>query len=198
MMTSPATSRCSRNRGLALLTVLILVFAVAIISVGFVARCDVELGTLDPSEIASYLELHPGRQRRFIERRFAAGDTCFTARYRDELISVQWSCRSQHWVGDLRSTWRVEPGEVYLYDSYTHPQNRGQGVNPALCVHVLRHFAGLGLDRATLVVESGNASNLRAREKLGFERRCVIRSFSVGWGKPLQHRSRFAAPPTTS
>jgi ribosomal protein S18 acetylase RimI-like enzyme len=160
-------------------------------------RCAIELEMLDRSEIAAYLDFHPGRQRRFVERRFAAGDACFTARHRGELLAVQWSCRSQHWVGDLHSTWCVGPGEVYLYDSYTHPQYRGQGVNPALCVHVLRHFGDLGLDRATLVVESGNASNLRSREKLGFERCGVIRSLSIGWGRPLQHRSHFAAPATT-
>lgn len=43
MMTSPATSRYRRERGVALLTVLILVFAVTVISLGFIARCDVEL-----------------------------------------------------------------------------------------------------------------------------------------------------------
>ena len=158
----------------------------------------VELGSLDPSEIAEYLEFHPGRQRRFIEHRFAAGDVGFTARYRGELVASGWGCRSQHWVNDLRRTWRVEPGEVYFYDSYTAPEHRGHDLNPAMFVHALGHFRALGLDRATVLTVSGNAANLRAKEKLGFERRAVIRSFSLGWGKSILRRRSLPAPETAS
>jgi len=158
----------------------------------------IEWGTLERSAIAEYLEYQPERRREFIERRLAAGDTCFTARHAGSLASSIWACRSQRWVEALRDIWRVAPGEVYLYDSYTAPAHRGRGLNPSLCLQALAHFRDQGLERATLITEAGNAANLRAKQKVGFRPSGRIRSFELRSATPIRKRSRFPAPASPS
>lgn len=158
----------------------------------------VEFGLLGRSGIEEFLRFHPGRRREYIERRLSTGDLCFTARHESALVSTTWACRSKHWVPDLHYMWHVAPGEVYLYDSYTDPQHRGEGLSPALKTHILRYFRNLEVERALTVVAPENAACLCSNAKAGFRPCGDLRCFSIGWGLHLHRRRGFASASTAS
>jgi len=153
----------------------------------------VELGTLDLGSIGEFLEYLPGRRREYVERRFAAGDVCFAAREGGDLVGTIWGSCGERWVDDLQLTWRTGPQEVYLYDSNTAPEQRGNGICPALTAHALRFFSDRGLQRAVVIVAPDNTANLRAMAKVGFERTGDVRACALGFGRHLHWRRRLPA-----
>ena len=62
-----------------------------------------------------------------------------------------------------------EGSHVGLYDIYTAPKARNQGLSRALCADLLRRAAAEGAQTAYLQVDAANAPALAVYRKLGFE-----------------------------
>jgi GNAT superfamily N-acetyltransferase len=62
----------------------------------------------------------------------------------------------------------VEPPLAGLYDVFTHPDARGQGLAGLLCEHLLSLGATLGATMGYLQVDAGNAPALAVYRRLGF------------------------------
>lgn len=62
----------------------------------------------------------------------------------------------------------VEPPWAGLYDVYTHPEARNQGLARLLCEHLLTLGATLGGTSAYLQVDAGNEPALAVYRRLGF------------------------------
>jgi len=62
----------------------------------------------------------------------------------------------------------VEDDLVGLYDVFTAPAQRGQGLAKALCLHLLRMAQGQGARCAYLQVDAGNGVARRLYGRLGF------------------------------
>jgi len=153
------------------------------------ARIPLEFGFLDPGDLDAYLVFHGDDPREQVASRFPLGEVCFVARHEGRIVCANWVCHpGSHYVRYIRYDMPIAPDEVYLYDSYTHPDARGLGVAPALAVHVLRHYRGTGVRRAFTAVIPENRANLRARAKSGF--RVVGRMGYLGRGRRRRHFHR--------
>ena len=116
-----------------------------------------------------------------IERRFAAGDECFVARRNGEVIAMSWGSRGKRWIAYLQEHWHTANDEVFIYDGYTDPASRGQGVSPALATYILAYYRDLGLRRTVGVLVPENAANIRARAKVGWRACATRRRLRLGW-----------------
>lgn len=127
-----------------------------------------EFSLLSPDELDEYLAFHDEDPRSELEARLARGEECFVARSGGAIVCANWAVYDEHEVRFLRYRLRLEPGEVYVYDSYTRPDFRGRSVAPALAAHLVERFRAAGLRRALTLIAPENASNLRARAKSGY------------------------------
>ncbi|MGH6954508.1 MAG: hypothetical protein ACREGL_10020 [Alphaproteobacteria bacterium] len=82
-----------------------------------------------------------------IERRRRAGDRCFLGVAGDRLVHFTWLFRRPAWLAELGATLRLGPDEAYIAFSYTDPDRRGQGVQPAVTNFMIRWEQAVGIRR---------------------------------------------------
>jgi hypothetical protein len=103
-----------------------------------------------------------GRGQEEFEARLARGDLCFIGLSEGRLVHVFWVGVSQSWIPALGATLRLAPGDAYAYESFTAETARGQGVQPAVTVFVLRYEQAQGFRRHLFYIERHNRAALRA------------------------------------
>lgn len=153
-----------------------------------------EFGTLAVSEVDDHFAFRPGLPRAVVLKRLRLAQTCFCARHEGRIVSACWATQEPAWIEFLSREFALAPGEVYVFDAYTLPVYRGQGVAPALCVHQLSCFRAQGLRRAIRATLPENIPALRAHAKSGFRGYALLRSLKIGpWQfcveRPWQHRA---------
>jgi GNAT superfamily N-acetyltransferase len=152
------------------------------------ARIPLDFGLLALGDLDGYLAFHGDDPRPQLEQRFRLNEVCFLARHERRIVCANWACTGSHYIRYIRYDFPIADDEVYLYDSYTHPEFRGLGVAPALAGYVLRHYRGTPVRRAVTAVIPENRANLRARAKSGF--RVVGRMGYVGSHRWCRHFHR--------
>ena len=144
---------------------------------------------LDESQIDDFLAFRPQLPQAEVSKRLRAGNVCFTARDRGRLVSAAWTTTGRAWTDFLGCEITIGAGEAYLFDAFTHPAYRGQGVAPALCFHQLAHFQRAGLRRVVRATLPENLPALRAHLKCGFHPHALIRRMKIGpWQYSFQRR----------
>jgi ribosomal protein S18 acetylase RimI-like enzyme len=156
-----------------------------------------DFGTLAISEVDAHLAFRPELSRAIVLDRLRSAQACFYARHEGRIVSACWATKQSAWIEFLGCEFTLAPGEVYVFDAYTVPLYRGQGVAPALCLHQLSHFRQEGLRRAIRATLPENIPALRAHAKSGFRTYALLRSLRIGpWQfcveRPWQHRAAMA------
>lgn len=131
-------------------------------------RLPVTIDLLKTAEVNAYLKLRPETAPREVVDRLNAGHWCFVARHAGQLVSTSWAASHRAWVRYLSCEIRLQPGEVYVYDSFTKPEFRGQAISPAVRTEMIRYFRAAGYRRMILGIVPENSPNLRAVRKVGF------------------------------
>ena len=131
-------------------------------------RVPARIGTLSMNDVEAYRLLRPETSAETFRSRLEAGHHCFAAWAEDQLVSVTWVGVGVTWLAFFSRDLRLEPGEIYLYDAHTHPQHRGQQLQPALVAAALAHFRAAGFKRAFSLIGLHNRSNVVVRERAGF------------------------------
>lgn len=111
-------------------------------------------------------------------RRFARGDRCFAAWSSDEIVSTRWIAEGRGYIAYLDRWLELDPKDVYLFETYTHPARRGSGISAAAGTRLAHVLAGEGRRRILAAVLPENHAGRRAYEKAGY--RCIGR---VGYVK---------------
>lgn len=160
-------------------------------------RQRLDFGTLAVSDVDEHFAFRPELARAIILDRLRSAQACFCARHEGRMVASCWATKEPVWIEFLGCEYAVAPGEVYIFDAYTLPAYRGQGVAPALCMHQLSHFRQEGLRRAIRATLPENIPALRAHAKSGFRPYALLRSLKIGpWRfrveRPWQRRA--AAP----
>jgi ribosomal protein S18 acetylase RimI-like enzyme len=131
-------------------------------------------------DINAYLAFRPDSSRSTILQRFGAGERCFVARYDGQIVCANWAVTEQAWIPYLEREIPMQPGDVYVYDSFTAPAFRNRNIAPALAVEILKYFRGAGYRRMMMVMLPENRANRRARAKTGYRVFEIIRCVRVG------------------
>jgi GNAT superfamily N-acetyltransferase len=92
-----------------------------------------------------------------IRRRLEAGQWCFVARHKGQIIHACWAATGRVWIDYLGCTLDQGPGEVYQYDSFTAPAFRGHNLAAVRVMVAARYFRQPGYHRLVTVVVPENA-----------------------------------------
>jgi RimJ/RimL family protein N-acetyltransferase len=100
--------------------------------------------------------------------RFDRGEVCFTAIHEGKVVSYIWGSRGKVGVEEISMAVETAPSEIYLYDAFTLEPWRGKNLYPTVLRRALEYGRELGLERATIFVDSRNTPSIRGVTKAGF------------------------------
>lgn len=157
----------------------------------FAPRLAVELSSLALDDVDDYRAFRPDAAAHDIVDRLRSGHLCFVARRDGRIVAGTWIAAEPVWSAFLGDWIDVAPGAAHIYDKYTHPDYRGQGIANAVRSFHLRHLQRLGFRRATGAVLPENVSSLRDDYRGGFRACGVLASIGIGpWRRVLVMRAR--------
>jgi GNAT superfamily N-acetyltransferase len=120
--------------------------------------------------------------------RLERGDRCFVAREAGLIVSSRWIAERRAFVQYLDSWLDLEPGEVFLSETYTAPALRGRGVSGAAGTRLAHALADEGCRRILAGVLMENHPGKRAYEKAGYQRVGSIGYVGLGlWRRAFKH-----------
>jgi GNAT superfamily N-acetyltransferase len=97
----------------------------------------------------------------------AVGDLYFGALLDGQLVHLSWVTRTKAWLPDLYAAFALDPTEAYLANTFTLPEYRGRGIQPAVFQTIFRHASSLGIRRQFGCVRKGNHAGTRSFAKHG-------------------------------
>jgi|GEM_PF-1710410 len=128
------------------------------------ARVPLEVRVLSRSEALAAHLLHPDW-----DRRWSRGDICYGGWVNGVCVHHSWVTTRDTLIGEVHGQIRVAPDEAYVYDCFTSADCRGQGIFPAVLVHIGNALVGGGAARIWIAVEDENRSSIKAIERAGFQ-----------------------------
>jgi hypothetical protein len=114
-----------------------------------------------------------------VPERAARGHRCTVARSGGRVVHVRWMATGKAWVDELRGWLVPQPGEVYVYGSYTPPDVRGRDVQPAVSTVMTAWSRGQGYLRHIFYVRADNAPGLKIVGKIGARRTGRVRCWWI-------------------
>lgn len=146
----------------------------------FIPALPVDVAMLGPGEVDEYLAFRPRTTRGDIDDRLRAGQLCFVARHQGRVVAAAWLTMQPLWLSFLGCRIDVGSGEAHVYDKFTMPAYRGQGIANAVRIYHLRHLQRAGFRRATGAVLPENVSSLRDDAKGGFRAYGMLGRIKIG------------------
>ncbi len=134
------------------------------------AALPLEFGFLDDAEVEAYAALQSGTSTEEALRRLRRGERCFVARAGERMVSARWLAVGEADVGYLGRMLELAEGEVYVYETYTHPEYRGHAVSAAAGTRLAQRLAREGYRRLLGAVGPENAAGQRAWQKAGYRK----------------------------
>lgn len=146
-----------------------------------------DFGFLGDDELDRLVALGAGPDAVVLRRRLEQGDRCFVARESGAIVSARWVATRRAHIAYLDRSLELEPGDSYLYETFTHPERRGAGVSAAAGTRLALALAEEGRRRILAAVLRENGSGTRAYEKAGYRRIGRIGYVKLGpWRRDFQ------------
>lgn len=134
------------------------------------------LQRLAESDAAAYTAFYPRARTQTYLERLAAGQRVYAMLCEGRIAATAWvSIASAEFPG-IGARWRLGADEVYLWDSFTAPESRGQNLGTLRAVEMLRALRAEGFRRAYCFVLPDNQAGLGPPHKAGY-----ARIGSIGW-----------------
>jgi hypothetical protein len=146
---------------------------------GVVAAVPVEIDELRADDVGDYLAFRPGPAAGFLDR-LRAPYACFAARHNGRIVAATWVATRGTRVDTLRRDFLPAPDEIYLFDSFTAAEHRGQHLFPAVFEVIAARYRARGRRWAVTLIAPYNRASSRSRERSGFRRVGTVRSLSRG------------------
>jgi ribosomal protein S18 acetylase RimI-like enzyme len=132
-------------------------------------------------------------------KRLATGTRCFLARRGECIVHASWVTTRAAWTRELRAYFMPPPGDAYIYESYTRPQERGRGVYARALEALAAELGRAGIRRAWIAAEAHNQASLRAITRAGYAEAFRLRyRRTLGLFQleddPTRERWRFVTP----
>ncbi len=96
------------------------------------------------------------------------------------MVAATWVAVGPAWAEHLRREFRPAPDEIYIFDSLTAAEHRGERLSAAIFAVVAATYRGRGCRRAVGLIVPHNRSSARSRGRSGFRRVGTVRSFPRG------------------
>jgi ribosomal protein S18 acetylase RimI-like enzyme len=128
----------------------------------------IDITTLQEKDLPAYHRFRPEQNPRMIRKRIADGDQCFLVRREGQIVHSGWVATGRKLEPYLRCPLILQPDEIFLYDHYTHPSFRGNGLAQARDICVLRRYREKGYQRSLAVVAVENKRAFRPFEAIGY------------------------------
>jgi GNAT superfamily N-acetyltransferase len=120
-----------------------------------------------------------GREASLVRPRFARGVRCFAAMADNGAIAgYGWLSTQPEWIGELQLEIRPGPGEGYLWNCATIPEQRRRGVFRALLTGICNHAQAAGMRR--LWIGSVAIPAEKAVGPSGFRRALTFSTWTLG------------------
>jgi hypothetical protein len=97
----------------------------------------IDLSELRENEIDQYLSLRPDHSAEETSRRLRSGHRCWVTRDHGRVVSALWLVTGRAFIRPLGCEISLAPDEIYGYDSFTDPGDRGQHL-PAARARLIR------------------------------------------------------------
>jgi hypothetical protein len=144
------------------------------------AMVSLDVRELDSQCVPPYLVARPDLEGAEIFRRLGQGHRCFVTWSRDRITSAVWFGTGPMWVPEIASVIHLEPGQVYGYDSWTDPDERGRNIAATRGITTCTTLRDAGFRSIVAYVLAGNRAGLRPLAKLGFQRVATVGSIRLG------------------
>lgn len=132
------------------------------------ARIPIMIDLLTRQEVPEYAAFRVEAEEDEVLERFDDGHLCFVARHEGRIVHTAWVSEKYAYTTYLRLPIPMMPGDVYLYDSFTHPDYRGLNISPARTIYMLRFMHQAGYKRLVSATLPDNYRSRRDFEKTGF------------------------------
>jgi ribosomal protein S18 acetylase RimI-like enzyme len=128
---------------------------------------DIEFFFAFPNDIERVLPAQsPDKSRLQIEMRFRKGDYCVAGQTGNgKVVHTHWFSLNSGEVPELGQEFLLNGDEAYLYDSYTIPAMRGQGIERAASEFTCTWLKYRGIRKGFAYVRSDNLRRLAAVKK---------------------------------
>jgi GNAT superfamily N-acetyltransferase len=148
---------------------------------------------LEASGLDAYEALRPGRREQALER-LAVGHRCFGTWVGDQLVAVRWLATGTPLIEYLAVRLPLAPGEIYLFDTFTDPALRRQGISAATQVRLFAVLRAEGYLRALRAVLPENYVAVRDAASAGFKPSGKIGFIRLGpWRHEFVRRREIAS-----
>jgi len=116
-------------------------------------------------ELAQAMELD---DEAVVLQRFARGCQCYVGRIDGKFVTYGWVTFDEESIGELGLSFRLQPGEAYIWDCATPPAFRGQRLYPALLAYMLGELYRAGMHRIWIGADEDNLPSQRGFMLAGF------------------------------
>ena len=107
---------------------------------------------------------------------------CFIVESGDKIVHSSWVARERAFVGEIGKYFLPPPRSAYIYECYTRPEMRGQGIYPYALAGIASELRSGGIEELWIGVDASNGSSRRSIQKAGFEIRFEI-AYSRRFGR---------------
>jgi SAM-dependent methyltransferase len=144
---------------------------------------------LRPDNVDEYCRFKPGADPNPIQSRLSSGERCFVVRVHGQMAHATWVARKTVWIEYLGRWWSLPPSTAYLYETFTAPAWRGQGIAKSGILNILETLATEHFTTVTLVVMPENRVAFHLFRSMGFDWVGTLRVIKMGpWRWDLQRR----------
>ncbi|MBL0169908.1 MAG: GNAT family N-acetyltransferase [Gemmatimonadaceae bacterium] len=171
--------------------------------VGQVFAPDEHCRWLRTDEVGAYARFHPALSEDEVKRRRQAGHRCWV--YADDdgrIVHGFWFAAQGAWLEYLQMELRLEPGQVYLYQSWTAPEHRGRGLAPTTARALKHVLKAEGIARTVACVQPDRAVVYSTHARSGATPTAYIGWFRIGpwrwtFRRTTDHLPFYAPAPRT-
>lgn len=101
--------------------------------------------------------------------RLQEGQKCCIAVRGDKIVSYCWMTQERTHIGEIKRNVKLGKKNIYFYDCYTIPEERGKGIYPSLLLRASQSAFHEGFKRALIFSESSNLFSQKGISKAGFQ-----------------------------
>jgi len=143
-------------------------------------RLPIVMTLLKEGDLPGYIQLRPDQDLNMIRMRLANGNQCFAVWHDGRIVHTGWVTTKPKYEPYLRRKLMLQPGDIFLYDSYTHPSLRRFGLAQTRDVHVLCHYREEGYRRSIAIVAIENKLAFRPIRAVGYRSIGMLKCLRFG------------------
>lgn len=114
------------------------------------------------------------RSKEIIKGRLESGHSAYWLEYDQRCVNVQWYAVNEYFVWDIRSSVTFPKGSCYLFDGFTDPNYRKQGLNKGALAGIIESEKLLANGSIYSLVQDNNPMGWKFLMKFGFGKAAEI------------------------